>query len=414
MNSPRQVADGSAAEETAPQSRPSLYWRLLPSYLLVITVSAVTAFVTGESFAPFFLERHVNSMMRTMNNLTTEGMSQSMNVDLNAAYRLALTNSLSWAALVSIVAAAAVGLFVTHRIVTPLRAMKRASRRIASGNYRARLDTRVPGEIGDLAEGFNTMAATLERSEEQRVALLADVSHEFRTPLSNLKGYLEGLEDGVFAPDDATLGACHRQLGRLERLVDDLSVLSRAENGQLELHPARIDVEHLLEQSHEAFRARFEQKGVHLALDTSSGPLTVFADPERTTQVLANLIGNALRHTPAGGSVTLRAVREGAAGVRLEVEDNGSGIAPDDLPHVFKRFFRGDKARGHEVGGGSGIGLTLVKQFVERQGGHVGVANKPGAGARFWLVLPSAARIGDGQTVDPGSAQRDDDRGGRQ
>lgn len=383
--------DESRPPGDASRTRPSLFWRLLPSYLLVIGVGAATTFVAGESFAPFFLERHVNSMMRTMHNLTTEGMTQGMVVDLNAAYRRALTGSLSWAALVSIVAAAIVGLFVTRRIVAPLRAMTRASRRIAGGSYRARLDTGVPGEIGDLAEAFNTMAATLERSEEQRVALLADVSHEFRTPLSNLKGYVEGLEDGVFALDETTLGACRRQLGRLERLVDDLSLLSRAENGQLDLHPVPIDAGQLLDHSREAFRARFEQKGVRLIVETPAAPLAVTADPERTTQVLANLVGNALRHTPTGGSVVLWAVREGVTAVRFEVEDDGTGIAPADLPHVFKRFFRGDRSRGREKGGGSGIGLTLVKQFVERQGGRVGVENRSGGGARFWFTLPTAA-----------------------
>lgn len=394
MNDPRPPTY-SATHATAPQARSSLFWRLLPSYLLVIAVGAATTFVAGESFAPFFLDRHVNSMMLTIHNHATEGMTQGMIVDLNAAYRRALTGSLSWAALVSIIAAALVGLFVTRRIVTPLRAMTRASRRIAGGSYQARLDTGVPGEIGDLATAFNTMAATLERSEEQRVALLADVSHEFRTPLSNLKGYVEGLEDGVFVLDDATLGACLRQLGRLERLVDDLSLLSRVETGQLELKPVRIDVGELLEQSREAFGARFKQKDIQLILDMPAAPLTVTADPERTTQVLANLVGNALRHTPTGGSVALQVVREGVTAVRFEIEDSGTGIAPEDLPHVFKRFYRGDKARRREEGDGSGIGLTLVKQLVERQGGRVGVENRPQGGARFWFTLPTVAPAGD-------------------
>lgn len=378
-----------------PKTRPSLFWRLLPSYFLVIAVGAATAFVAGESFAPFFLERHVTGMMRTMHNLTTDGMTEGMIVDLNEAYRRALTGSLSWAALVSVVVAAGVGLFVTRRIVTPMRAMTRASRHIAGGSYRARLDTGIPGEIGDLAEAFNTMAADLEQSEDQRVALLADVSHEFRTPLSNLKGYVEGLEDGVFTLDEATLGACRRQLGRLERLVDDLSLLSRVETGQLELHPEQIEVGLLLEQTREAFQARLEQKGVQLILESSAAVPSVYADPERTTQVLVNLVGNALHHTPAGGRVALSASREGMTAVRFEVEDSGTGISSEDLPHVFKRFYRGDKARRHENGGGSGIGLTLVKQLVERQQGRVGVESTPGIGARFWFTLPTAADAAD-------------------
>lgn len=374
-----------------PSSRPSLFWRLLPSYLLVIGVGAATTFVTGESFAPFFLERHVSSMVRTMHNLTPDGMTQGMILDVNAAYRRALTSSLAWAAVVSTAAAALVGLFVTHRIVTPLRAMTRASQRMASGGYRARLDPRVPGEIGDLADAFNTMASTLERSEEHRVALLADVSHEFRTPLSNLRGYVEGLEDGVFDPDDTTLSACRRQLGRLESLVDDLSLLSRVESGQLDLMPTRVEVAALLDEAGEEFRARFEQADVQLVLEVAAPSASVIADPKRILQVLGNLIENALRHTPNGGRVVLRASRNGVTAIRFEVEDNGPGIASEDLPHVFKRFYRGDKARGREDGSGSGIGLTLVQQFIERHGGRVGVSNRDEEGTLFWFTLPTDA-----------------------
>lgn len=374
-----------------PATRPSLFWRLLPSYLLVIAVGAATAFVAGESFAPFFLERHVNSTMATMHDLSAAGMSEGMALDLNAAYRRALTSSLLWAALVSAAAAALVGLFVTRRIVAPLRAMTRASQSIAGGNYRARLEPHVPGEIGEVAEAFNTMAARLERSEVRRMALLADVSHEFRTPLSNLKGYVEGLEDGVFALDAETLVACGRQLDRLERLVDDLILLSRVETGRVELEPARIDVVDLLAASRDAFRARFAKKGVQIVLDTPAAPLRAVADPTRISQVVANLVDNALRHTPTDGTVTLRAFQDGVSAVRVEVEDTGPGVPPEDLPHVFDRFFRGDKSRGHDDGTGSGIGLTLVKQFVERHGGRVGVTNRPERGACFWFTLPKIA-----------------------
>ncbi len=367
----------------------------MPSYLLVIIVGTATSLVAGDSFAPVFLERHVNSMMRTMHNVTAEAIDENMIVELSAGYRRALAGAQSWAAAVSVVVAALASLFVTYRIVTPLRALTQASRRVAGGMYRSRLDESVPGEIGDLVDAFNTMASTLERSENQRVALLADVSHEFRTPMSNLRGYMEGLEDGVFAADATTLGACRRQLERLERLVDDINLLSQAESGQLAFHPTRVDLTDLLEQTHDAFYARFAQKHVHLVVDTPSPPLPVFVDPERTAQALANLVGNALRHTPADGRVTLRAYRLDATSVHVEVEDTGGGIDDRDVPHLFTRFFRGDKSRAHSEGGGSGIGLTLVKQFVERQGGRVGVENRtPGGGARFWLTLPSIAGLG--------------------
>ena len=185
----------------APQREPSLYWRLLPSYLLVVVVAAGTALLAGEALAPFFLQRHLDTMMETLHahgDQTLDAMAD----DLEAGFRRALTQSLLWALAVSALAASLVGLYVTRRVVRPLRALTRASRRIAGGRYSQRLDGRAPGEIGELAAAFNTMAEALERSEERRVQLVADLAHEFRTPLSNLRGYLEGLEDGVFRPEE--------------------------------------------------------------------------------------------------------------------------------------------------------------------------------------------------------------------
>lgn len=372
----------------APRARSSLFWRLVPSYLLVAGVATVTALVAGESLAPFLLDRHMRSMMGMMDGMRGGGMPQSMLVDLETAYRQALTASLLWASGASLVASAAVALFVTRRIVRPMRAVTRASSHIAGGSYRDRLDAEAPGELGELAEAFNSMAATLERSEARRVQLLGDVAHEFRTPLSNLKGYLEGLEDGVFEPDAATLSACTRQVTRLGRLVDDLSLLSRVETGQLDLAPDRLAVRDVLADAVEAFGGRFDRKGVALELDSPASADVIRADPLRTEQVVANLLTNALRHTSAGGRVTLSARRLSREEVRFEVRDEGEGVAPEHLPRIFDRFYRADRSRRHAEGDGSGIGLTLVKQLVERQGGRVGAESVAGEGARFWFTLP--------------------------
>lgn len=368
--------------------RGTLFWRFVASYLLIAGVATATALVAGESLAPFLLDRHMSSMMGMMGGMRGAGMTQAMLGDLEGAYRQALTSSLLWAAGASLVASAGVALFVTRRVVRPMRAATRASARIAGGSYRDRLDSDAPGELGELAEAFNTMADALERSEARRVRLLGDVAHEFRTPLSNLKGYLEGLEDGVFEADDATLTACTRQVTRLGRLVDDLSLLSRVETGQLDLAPERLDVRDLLRDAEEAFRGRFKRKGVALRLDPPPSVEAVEADPLRTAQVVANLLANALRHTPSGADVTLSARRRSHHEVRFEVRDEGEGIPSEHLPHVFDRFYRADRSRRHEEGSGSGIGLTLVKQLIERQGGRVGVTSLPGEGARFWFTLP--------------------------
>lgn len=388
------VGDTPAREPE--RSRPTLFWRLFPSYLLVVAVGAITTLVAGESFAPYFWDRHLASMLRAMGGMARSGLADAMPDGLDVAYRRALSSSLVWAAGASVLAAAGVGLFVTRRIVAPLRAMTRASARIAGGTYQDRLNAAAPGEVGDLADAFNTMAATLERTEAQRVQLLADVSHEFRTPLSNLKGYVEGLEEGVFELDSDTLAACGRQVARLERLVDDLALLSRIETGQLDLHPERISVPAVLEDAAASFRARFTQKGVALELEVPDADTAAHADPTRVAQIVANLLSNALRHTHEGGRVTLSGRRYAPREVLFEVRDDGDGIPADRLPHVFDRFYRGDASRRHDGDSGSGIGLTLVKQLVERQGGRVGAESQPGAGTRIWFTLPRSEGGGIG------------------
>lgn len=374
--------------------RSSLFWRLFPSYVLVVAVGAIVTLVAGEGFAPYFWNRHMASMMRTMGDMAGSGMTSGMLADLDVAYRQALSSSLAWAAGASVLAAIGVALFATRRIVAPLQAMTRASSRIAGGTYRDRLDASAPGEVGDLAEAFNTMAETLERSEAQRVLLLADVSHEFRTPLSNLKGYVEGLEEGVFELDASTLAACGRQVARLERLVDDLALLSKIETGQLDLHPETIRVDDVLNEAVASFRARFAQKGVALDVHVPDAATAVKADSTRLSQILANLLANGLRHTAEGGHVTLSGRRDASDEVTFDVRDDGDGIPADRLPYIFDRFYRGDASRRNDGTSGSGIGLTLVKQLVERQGGRVGAESDPGTGTRIWFTLPrSTSRV---------------------
>ena len=376
--------------EPTSRRRASLFWRLLPSYLIVILVAAATTLLTAESFAPYFLNHHVADMMRGYSGALMQGMASGMLHDLNAAYQQALRQSLGWAAVASFVTATLVGLYVTRRIVAPLRAISRASRRIARGSYRNRLQLTAPGEVGDLAEAFNTMAATLEHSESRRVELLADVAHEFRTPLSNLRGYVEGIEDGVFESDTTVLLACRRQLDRLDHLVGDLSLLSLVETGQLPLAPEQIPVATLLERAAAALRPLYLQKEVHLHVAVPPDDVDVYADPDRTEQVLANLLRNALRHTPQGGSVELRAAADHDS-VRFDVIDDGSGIDASDLPHIFKRFYRGDRSRSFEPTTGSGIGLTIARELIERQRGEIHVSSTVGVGTHFWFTLPSAA-----------------------
>ena len=363
-----------------------LYGRLFISYLLVVATCCLTFFLASEAFAPLLFERHIQSMMTQLGTLTDTSRPEvvAMEADLRRSYREATEQAMRWGILGSVIIAGVVSLIVTWFIVSPLRKMKAASSRVASGQYHERLSTNYPGEIGALAGAFNEMAGSLEQTEQRRVELLSNVAHEFKTPLSSLRGYLEGVEDGLFKADTETLGACQKQINRLERLVGDISLLSRVESGQDELDLQGVSVKRLLEQQKAAFRPQFEQKGVRLEVQDVSNSLAVCADPERTAQVLANLIDNALRHTPPGGEVRLSATPRQAE-IRFDVADTGEGIQAQDLPHLFTRFYRADKARG---GSNSGIGLTIAKHYVQRQGGRIGVESVPGGGSRFWFTLP--------------------------
>jgi signal transduction histidine kinase len=354
--------------------------------MAVVAVAAVAAFAAGEAIAPLFLERHLEEMAR----LDPHWQDQpAMGADLAVQYRSAFSQSLAWALAAAAFATLAIGVFVTLRIVTPLHAMEGASRQIASGRYDERLDETGVGEIGAVARSFNTMASALDESETRRRQLVGDLAHEIRTPLSNLRGYLEGLEDGVFTVDAETTGAFGRQLDRLERLVEDLSLLSRLDAGEVAVDVAPHAVAGLLAVSTTAFQPRFEERGVDLVSGSVPRDLKVRADAERFAQVIENLLGNAVRYAPRGTSVVV-AVVAAPSQVRFEVRDRGPGVPPELGDAVFRRFVRGDASRSDRDGVGSGIGLTISKELVERQGGEIGLKARAEGGSTFWFTLPRA------------------------
>lgn len=375
-----------------------LFPRLFIAFLLVIGVTSVTLLVAALSLGPVLLERHLESM-----NLASLETSSNMNLDANPAetlppgvspmltdlcssYRAALSGSLLWAVAVAVGVAGVLAIFVTSQVVAPLQRLQRASERIARGHYGERLDPTGPGEVSTLANSFNEMAGALQRGEAQRVELVRNLAHEVRTPLSNLRGYLEGLEDGLFEPEPETFAASKRQVTRLERLLDDLLLLSRIEAKQESVRPVAFSLESICLRALGAVRPQFLQKGVALHCKTIPPELTVWADPLRTEQTLTNLLTNALRHTPAGGEVVLWHSDEGRDRVAMHVRDSGEGIPPEALPHIFERFYRADAARQ----GGSGIGLTIAKHFVEAQGGRIFAESTLGEGSHFWFTMRCA------------------------
>jgi signal transduction histidine kinase len=250
-------------------------------------------------------------------------------------------------------------------------------------------------ELAALGRAFNQMAAALEWTERHRRALLADLAHELRTPLATLEAYVEGLADGVVAADQEAWTVLQAELDRLRRLTEDLTAVSRAEEQRLDLRPSPVDPAVLVTRAIQAAEPAFAAKGVALQAHVDRGLPTVSVDPDRLGEVLANLLGNALRHTPSGGLVEVTAVGRGDE-VEVAVTDDGEGIPPELLERVFERFFRVDPARSRNSGGGSGLGLTISRAIAEAHGGRMWAESAGrGRGARLvvrLLTIPHRAR----------------------
>jgi two-component system sensor histidine kinase BaeS len=274
---------------------------------------------------------------------------------------------------------------VARHMSRPLRSLTAASRRLADGH----LDTRVPStgrdEVGELSRSFNRMAAALEGAEQAQRRLLAGVAHELRTPMSNVLGYLEALQDGVVPASRDLFGSLHEEVLLQRRILDDLQDLTLAEAGHLAYRRTNFDIAELLEVSRVAHLAVAEAGRVRLTAE-AAGPLPVHGDQDRLRQVLGNLVTNALRYTDPGGAVLLRAFPHQGRAV-VEVRDTGCGIAPADLPFVFQRFWRADPARDRETGG-SGLGLTIARQIVLDHGGAIEVTSVRGRGSTFRVTFP--------------------------
>ncbi|WP_257153729.1 sensor histidine kinase [Streptomyces lunaelactis] len=283
------------------------------------------------------------------------------------------------------------------RLVRPLLALTGAAQRMKDGGYAdpARVPVTADNEIGRLAAAFNDMSAHRARLEEQRKAMVSDVAHELRTPLSNIRGWLEAAQDGLADPDPAFVSSLLEEAVQLQHIIDDLQDLAQADADALRLHPEPLRIEELLGQVAAAHQAQAETAGVTL---TVTGPAPgaevpeLSADPVRLRQAVGNLVSNAVRHTPPGGRVTLRAYGIDAGSVGIEVADTGSGIPAEDLPHVFDRFWRAEKSRSRRTGG-SGLGLAIVRKLAEAHGGTVHVESTEGQGSVFTLRLPHAAAL---------------------
>ncbi|MBC8448777.1 MAG: HAMP domain-containing protein [Chloroflexi bacterium] len=281
-----------------------------------------------------------------------------------------------------------VGAILSHGLTAPLRRLTKAAQSVAAGDFSQKVEVSGSAEIVEVAHAFNEMTSALQEAETLRQNLMADVAHELRTPLTVLQGNLQALLDDVYPLDKAEVANLYDETRLLSRLVEDLRELALAEAGQLRLNLRPTDAAPVIEATASTFALVAEDKEISLDVQVADSLPAVQADPDRLAQVLRNLLGNALRHTPAGGQIAISA-QSAAGSVHFAVADTGEGIPPDDLPHIFDRFWRAGRSRSRETGG-SGLGLTIARQLVQAQGGRIGVESEPGRGSRFWFTLPLA------------------------
>ena len=353
--------------------------KLFLSHFLVVLVAVLTLLMAVLIIAPLIFDRAFEPalLLGGTNDTPVEEFGQTLLYSLLAA------------GVVATAAAALASLFVSRRFVEPLRYVLAATSRIASGRYGERVPVRDADELGELSQSFNAMARALEEAERRRMEVISDVSHELRTPLSTLRGYVEGLAEGVVEPSQETWTLLYAEFERLGRLVDDLRRLSRAEAGQLDLSMAPMAPAEAVRLAVGGMLPLFDEKGVELKSAVPGDLPSVLADVDRVVQVLSNLLSNALRHTPDGGRVVVEAEARGDE-VNFEVTDTGTGIAPEHLERIFERFYRVDKSRSRgEARGGSGTGLAISRALVEAMDGRLWVESPGlGEGATFAFTLP--------------------------
>jgi two-component system sensor histidine kinase BaeS len=278
------------------------------------------------------------------------------------------------------------GIFLARTLTRPIREITTATRAVADGDLEQRVPVRSHDELGELATSFNLMSAELARSINLRRQMTADIAHELRTPISVILGHVDAMDDGVLPASSDTFYIIRDEATRLERMVDDLRTLSRADAGELILTCRLTQMQDLLDQAIRAYRPHARKKDIKLRLEISPDIPEVNIDPDRMAQVMGNLLSNALRYTPQGGDITL-STKHTVGEIEIRVQDSGPGIGPEELPNVFDRFYRTDKSRQRESGG-SGLGLAIAKSIVEGHGGRIWAESEGGEGTTIVIALP--------------------------
>src|SRR6266568_802049 len=382
-------AGGSSCMRWRLSFKTSLGGKFLLSYLLIVLVGVATLLAVTFALAPTLFQARLVPILQTHPEaMTTAEASQRILGDFLATLLIALAVAAIAATLTSL----AVSLFVARRVTVPLREMTQSSERISAGHYAERVEVAPvhrADELGQLAASINALAVALEQTERRRLEVIGNVAHELRTPIATLEGYLEGLLDGVIEPTPETWAMLHTQAGRLRRLVDDLQELSRTEARQIPLSLQPVAPQRLVQSALDPLQGQFAEKGLDLNVSLPEDLPPVIADPARAGQILTNLLVNALRYTPAPGRVEVTVSRKDGM-IAFRVTDTGVGLTPEQLSHIFERFYRVDKSRSRALGG-SGIGLTIAQSLAQAMQGDIHVESAGlGQGSSFTLTLPQA------------------------
>lgn len=366
----------------------SLFWKLMLSFALVVAIGLAAVIVianqiTNQELMSYMMGQETGMMMgggMGQGQGAMHGPSQMQQRTLDRINQAVIIGGG-----VALIAALVIGFVVFRAVTHPIDQLSQAAHSLARGDLSARVATAGSDELGELGATFNVMAGSLQKAEALRRDMTADIAHELRTPLAVMRGNLEAMLDGVYPPDAEHLQPVLNQVHLLTRLVEDLRTLALAEAGQLPLSKRPIELSQLIESTLASFQAQAATQRV--TMTAALGPLpAIDVDSDRVQQTIGILIANALRHTPADGAIKIALRRDNSQAI-IEVADSGAGIPPEDLPHIFERFYRADKSRSRESGG-SGLGLAIAKSIVLAHGGSISATSEVGQGTTVRFTLP--------------------------
>ncbi len=366
-----------------------LRWRIVAAQMLVVVVGVLVLVLMADVVASTTLARTIQPLLAELLADSPPTLTAEISAELLEIFRGTVNQALLVAALAATLAGLVSGLLLLREILRPLNQIAHSSQRIAAGHYDERVTVPASDELAVVANNFNQMAAALEQVEQQRTILIGNVAHELRTPLTGLEGYIEGLIDGIFPSDPETFSMMQRELRRLRRLVDDLQSLSRVEAGQIALQCSSFDLIALVRQVLTQLQPQASAQNLEITIAEAPVTLLVYADADRSAQVLVNLIGNAIQYTPEGGRISVRLSASDDT-AQVAITDTGIGIPAEALPYIFERFYRVDPSRARSSGG-SGIGLTITRHLIWAMGGTINASSPgPGQGSTFSFTLPLA------------------------